>query len=116
MYGGKKKEKVVHTKAYVLKTHLNYIQTVPVPEDLENWIEVELDPNVKYIGKIYDTITNTFIEDVSFSKEKALNIRKEAYKERSDPLFLEWQFDQTEESETIWRNEVAAIKAENPIN
>ncbi|HGF5019714.1 TPA: hypothetical protein ACF31S_004087 [Vibrio parahaemolyticus] len=41
--------------------------------------------------------------------------RKKAYVEESDPLFLEWQYDQTTEKEQVWRDKVAEIKARHPL-
>lgn len=41
--------------------------------------------------------------------------RKQAYAEESDPLFLEWQYDQTPEKEQAWRDKVAEIKARYPL-
>lgn len=41
--------------------------------------------------------------------------RQVAYREESDSLFLEWQYDQTPESEQLWRNKVAEIKARYPL-
>lgn len=43
--------------------------------------------------------------------EESLKNRELAYKKESDPLYMEWQFDQTEESELAWRDKVAEIKA-----
>jgi hypothetical protein len=45
----------------------------------------------------------------------AVNARKEAYKNESDPLYMEWQFDQTTESEQAWRDKVTEIKARYPL-
>lgn len=41
--------------------------------------------------------------------------RQAAYRLESDPLFLEWQYDQTPESEQVWRDKVAEIKARYPL-
>ncbi|MCX8758904.1 hypothetical protein NOK64_24035 [Vibrio parahaemolyticus] len=41
--------------------------------------------------------------------------RKKAYTEESDPLYLEWQYDQTAEKEQVWRDKVAEIKARYPL-
>jgi hypothetical protein len=41
--------------------------------------------------------------------------RKTAYKNESDPLYMEWQFDQTPESENAWRAKVREIKASYPL-
>lgn len=116
MFGGKKKDNWIPTKGYILKTQLNQVRTLPIPEDLENWIEIDLVPNFNYFGKIYDIETETFIEDVEFTNKVTLDNRKKAYKERSDSLFMEWQYEQTPQSEALWRSEVAKIKSEFPKN
>ncbi|MCG9685129.1 hypothetical protein L1D31_21645 [Vibrio sp. Isolate23] len=41
--------------------------------------------------------------------------RQKAYKEESDPLYMEWQYDQTPESEQAWRDKVVEIKARYPL-
>ncbi|EPH6098226.1 hypothetical protein ACS0KQ_003253 [Vibrio cholerae] len=43
------------------------------------------------------------------------NERKNAYVKESDPIFIEWQYDQTEEKEKAWRDKVAEIKARYPL-
>lgn len=40
--------------------------------------------------------------------------RAAAYRAESDPLFIEWQYDQQPEQETAWREKVAEIKARYP--
>jgi hypothetical protein len=44
-----------------------------------------------------------------------LQIRKGRYSKEADPLYMEWQFDQTEEAFNLWRAKVAEIKASHPI-
>ncbi|MGL4869923.1 MAG: hypothetical protein ACRC48_06885 [Aeromonas veronii] len=41
--------------------------------------------------------------------------RSEAYRRESDPLYLEWKYDQTPEAEQVWRDKVAEIKARYPL-
>lgn len=41
--------------------------------------------------------------------------RKEAYALESDPLFLEWQYDKSPESEQRWRKKVLEIKERYPF-
>ncbi|MEJ6654655.1 MAG: hypothetical protein QNL70_01420 [Pseudomonas sp.] len=36
--------------------------------------------------------------------------RQAAYRAESDPLFMEWQFDQAPEKEQAWRDKVIEIK------
>ena len=42
-------------------------------------------------------------------------MRQNAYKLESDPLYLEWQYDQKAASETAWRDKVAEIKTRYPL-
>ena len=41
--------------------------------------------------------------------------RLAAYKTESDPLYMEWQYDQTAESEKMWRDKVEEIKLRYPL-
>jgi hypothetical protein len=41
--------------------------------------------------------------------------REGAYKAESDPLYMEWQYDQTEEAKQKWRDKVAEIKERLPL-
>jgi DUF2075 family protein len=41
--------------------------------------------------------------------------RRLAYVDESDPLYMEWQYDQTSEKEKAWRDKVAEIKARYPL-
>ncbi|MCF2827065.1 MULTISPECIES: hypothetical protein [unclassified Pseudoalteromonas] len=43
------------------------------------------------------------------------NLRREAYKNESDPLYMEWQYDNTPESEQAWRDKVDEIKNRYPL-
>ena len=45
----------------------------------------------------------------------AQQARRLAYVAESDPLFVEWQYDQTEASEKVWRDKVAEIKHRFPL-
>ncbi|MNJ56777.1 hypothetical protein D3C77_523410 [compost metagenome] len=47
--------------------------------------------------------------------EDAQVARRAAYAAESDPLYLEWQYDQTAESEQAWRDKVTEIKARYPL-
>lgn len=44
-----------------------------------------------------------------------LEIRRAAYAQESDALYMEWQYDQTPEKEQAWRDKVAEIKARYPL-
>ena len=41
--------------------------------------------------------------------------RQAAYRQESDPLYMEWQYDQTSESEQAWRQKVEEIKERFPL-
>lgn len=41
--------------------------------------------------------------------------RQRAYEQESDPLYMEWQFDQTADSESAWRSKVEEIKQRYPM-
>lgn len=42
-------------------------------------------------------------------------VRRALYVAEADPLFLEWQYDETPEKEKAWRDKVAEIKALYPL-
>ncbi|MGL4475154.1 MAG: hypothetical protein ACRCT7_12005 [Shewanella sp.] len=76
----------------------------------------------RYQGYSEDELRAFGIPDEIIEKEKAIQIlssikddRKTAYQNESDPLFIEWQFDQTPESEVKWRDKVAEIKQRFPL-
>ena len=46
--------------------------------------------------------------------ETVVEQRLQAYKREADPLFIEYQFDQTPEAEQAWRAKVEEIKARYP--
>lgn len=60
-----------------------------------------------------------YVEDVVLTSEEistiALNNRRLAYEKESDPLFMEWQYDQTNKAEKDWRDKVTEIKTRFPI-
>lgn len=56
---------------YVNKFNPEESRNVPVPEDLENWIKVKIDPNENIIGKIYNIATGLFEDDER--KKRALS-------------------------------------------
>ncbi|WP_217494995.1 hypothetical protein [Marinomonas sp. FW-1] len=53
----------------------------------------------------------------TFEERQALAIaqREAAYKQESDPLYMEWQYDKTDEAEQKWRDKVAEIKERYPL-
>ncbi|HGF3775506.1 TPA: hypothetical protein ACF37B_004442 [Vibrio parahaemolyticus] len=52
---------------------------------------------------------------LQYNIEKNVERRQEAYRSESDPLYMEWQYDQTPEKEQAWRDKVAEIKARYPL-
>ncbi|MCH9691004.1 MAG: hypothetical protein K0U59_02890 [Gammaproteobacteria bacterium] len=57
------------------------------------------------------------VDDALLSQEhnRVRALRLMAYKEESDPLYMEWQYDQTNELEQLWREKVAEIKSRYPL-
>lgn len=56
--------------------------------------------------------------DAALNSQYAVDVdtnRRLAYRTYSDPLYMEWQFDQTETKEKEWRAKVAEIKARFPL-
>ncbi|MFC6297685.1 hypothetical protein [Pseudomonas spelaei] len=47
--------------------------------------------------------------------EGIIAARRTLYVTQADPLFLEWQYDETQEKEKAWRDKVAEIKARYPL-
>lgn len=47
--------------------------------------------------------------------ENSIAARRTLYVTEADPLFLEWQYDETPEKEKAWRDKVAEIKAIYPL-
>lgn len=47
--------------------------------------------------------------------ENSIAARRTLYMTEADPLFLEWQYDETPEKEKAWRDKVAEIKALYPL-
>ena len=52
---------------------------------------------------------------VVYTHAEIVECRQLAYKAESDPLYMEWKFDQTSESELIWRAKVVEIKQRYPL-
>lgn len=80
----------------------------PIKEAYEVYtseISEESDEN-GYFMRLWNT--------VHASDEQIEHLRKAAYKSESDPLYMEWQYDQTEEKRQAWINSVAEIKARYP--
>ncbi|CAM3967262.1 hypothetical protein [Pseudoalteromonas byunsanensis] len=53
--------------------------------------------------------------EIVLEYEEVIAARKHAYQSESDPLFIEWQYDQTDEAKQIWMDKVAEIKTRYPL-
>ncbi|WP_338728083.1 hypothetical protein V8687_09500 [Shewanella baltica] len=58
---------------------------------------------------------NSVLAQRDFELSQNIEKRKAAYREESDPLYMEWQYDQTPESEQHWRDKVVEIKQRYPV-
>ncbi len=103
---------------YFKRSDLAEWQEYPIPEDLENWYPVVTTSSP--FGKQYDPITNT-LQEITKSREEIIELRQQAYKEESDPLYLNAQFDvmsgrkTPEEAYQPWLEKVAEIKERFPL-
>lgn len=61
-----------------------------------------------YYGEVVEVVREEF-------KPDPVALRKEAYTLESDPIYMEWQYDQDPEVEALWRAKVAEIKARYPL-
>ena len=83
-----------------------------------------------YDSKTYDNYDHSSMAELGMSEEAIASVtaqrdwdategqlarRKRRYETESDPLYLEWQYDKTPESEQAWRNKVAEIKLRYPV-
>ncbi|MDF5600822.1 hypothetical protein P3746_20610 [Vibrio parahaemolyticus] len=82
---------------------------------------------IEYAGKVYAGYTaeeaieagipQPIVDKALFdaTHELATVNRRNAYAIESDPLYMEWQYDNTAEKEQVWRDKVAEIKARYPL-
>ncbi|MBD6946520.1 hypothetical protein [Vibrio parahaemolyticus] len=82
---------------------------------------------LRYQGKDYQQFSkvelkeagvpdNIILEAIKAAEISEVISRRVAdYQKESDPLYMEWQYDQTAESEKAWRDKVAEIKARYPL-
>jgi hypothetical protein len=101
--------------AYVDKATCKNVQVWPAPDDLENWHQIDFDPKFKYRGKRYVPESGEWVMDADLHRKAMISERRRAYVAESDPLFMEYQFDQTTEAEQRWIGAVEAIKARYPL-
>lgn len=85
--------------------------------------------NYLFEGQLHTDVSREYMNNLGMTTEQvnavlaqrdfelAQNVakRKAAYRQESDPLYMEWQYDQTPESEQVWRDKVAEIKQRYPI-
>ncbi|BCV49541.1 hypothetical protein [Shewanella algae] len=72
------------------------------------------EEHMKYLGMDSQQIESV-IRQRDFELSQNHEKRQKAYREESDHLFLEWQYDGTPEAEKIWRDKVAEIKSRYPL-
>lgn len=66
------------------------------------------------LGMTEEQIESVLLQqDFELSQNKTKRVK--AYKEESDGLYMEWQFDQTPEAEQAWRDKVVEIKNRYPL-
>ncbi|MGI2192878.1 hypothetical protein ACRN9V_15680 [Shewanella baltica] len=58
---------------------------------------------------------NSVLAQRDFELSQNINKRLDEYRAKSDPLYMEWQYDLTPESEQAWRDKVLQIKQRYPI-
>lgn len=87
-----------------------------MPEDV---VEISQERYEELFSDPAKEIKNRGGLPAAYSRPKAefdpVAARSSAYRLESDPLFIEWQYDQTPESEKVWRDKVAEIKDRYPL-
>ena len=91
---------------------MNYI---PTPEELASGKWVWDDISNSFINKEELTQTTEEIIPLPVNKDNLL-LRQSAYRQVSDPIYMEWQFDKTRQKELEWRAAVQAIKYKYPLH
>lgn len=99
---------------YVPKDNLGVLIITPVPTELNKYYKIKYDPKFNYVNKVYCPTTNTWDKDIDKTNNIIAKQRADAYAKESDPLYMEWQFDQTEIARQIWVAKVHEIKARFP--
>lgn len=88
--------------------------TIPNGEEL---INVPADVVVLVALGFSESRAGELIAEARDQQSLAVQVaaRRAAYVAEADPLFLEWQYDETPEKEKAWRDKVAEIKALYPL-
>ncbi|EDP59431.1 hypothetical protein [Vibrio sp. AND4] len=93
------------------------IETLVLPKTGETLINVP--SNLETLTELGFSTTEAedilSAENLRQQRETMLHKRKAAYKKESDPLFMEWQFDGSTDSEHAWRSKVEEIKSRYPL-
>ena len=82
------------------------------------YVELSSEEIEKHLGEDFLFQDGVFVRvAVPFDDlmSAALANRAAAYKAESDPLYIEWQYDQSEEGEVLWRAKVLEIKERYPL-
>lgn len=70
--------------------------------------------SIMELKKVFPAIViNNAVNEASLIAIK--QARQVEYELTADPLFLEWQYDQSSEKEQAWRDKVAEIKMRYPL-
>jgi hypothetical protein len=62
-----------------------------------------------------DEQIDSVLRQKEFEGGNVQTLRQQTYRQESDPLYMEWQYDQTEESRQLWVDKVEEIKARYPL-
>ncbi len=92
------------------------IKTAVTPNG-EHLINIPADPEIlAQLGFSSEQADELCAEAARTSQlQISLAARRTLYMTEADPLFLEWQYDETPEKEKAWRDKVAEIKALYPL-
>jgi|SRR5450830_310980 hypothetical protein len=92
------------------------IKSVVTPSG-EQLINVPADPEIlKNLGFSPEQAAELCADAAkTIQLENSIVARRTLYVTEADPLFLEWQYDETPEKEKAWRDKVAEIKALYPL-
>ncbi|NWC92385.1 MULTISPECIES: hypothetical protein [unclassified Pseudomonas] len=92
------------------------IKTAVTPAG-EQLINIPADVEIlKNLGFSVEQAEQLCIEAAKTTQlESSIAARRTLYVTEADPLFLEWQYDETPEKEKAWRDKVAEIKALYPL-
>lgn len=116
------------TTVYIHKTEReNGYIVFPVPSNLTDYYEVDVDELPDPEKVVFDPDSQTFIDrvwPVEELQQNAQTAREQEYEYRSDPLYLSWQHAKevygADHPKAItlhdaWLAEVSSIKAEHPL-